>query len=374
MLSRSFLLHNISGFENKQNIIVEDQTTGDIIKAILDTHPKYQADYKKIAQYFKGSNDIQTCEKIWKFLKKNIRYVIESENKQFVRSPAAILKQAVSDCKCYALFSGGIADALGMKFCYRFASYNNYIKQPGHVFLVVNPGTNNEIWIDPVLSYFNYKKPYYYKIDKQPKNMAIYSISGIDKGTLKVVDNKKSRRRKRRAVRRNVRRAAGKGFGQRLKKGLRGVVKVAATPARNAFLGLVQLNVRNLAKKLAIAYEKNPAKLKEFWEKFGGRIDKLVGAINRGKKKRRILGVGEESIFDAMPYTIGSVAGLLAASAPILVGVTKFLESIGIDPQDLIDVAKEAVSKKAKQILENQLVPQAETEEGYQESAEESFE
>lgn len=358
MLSRSFLLHQISGFENKKNIIVQDQSTGDIIKAIIDTHPKYLSDYKKIAVYFKGQNEIKSCEKIWNFLKKNIRYVVESEQKQFVRSPAAILKQAVSDCKCYSLFAGGIADSLGMKFCYRFASYNDYNKQPGHVFVVVNPGTSNEIWIDPVLSYFNYKKPYFYKIDKKPK-MAIYSISGIGQT-----------RKAKRQAKRSARRAAGKGFGQKLKKGLRGVLKIAASPARNAFLGLVQLNVRNLAKKLDVAYQKNPAKLKEFWEKFGGRIDKLVGAINRGKKKRRILGVGESNDFEALPYTIGSVTTLMATAAPIIAAVTKFLKSVGIEPQDLVAFAKRSINIKAKELLQNQLIPQAETEEEYQESTE----
>jgi hypothetical protein len=358
MLSRSFLLNQISGFENRKNIIVEDQSTGDIIKAILDTHPKYKDDYKKIAPYFKGTNEIKSCEKIWNFLKKNIRYVVESESKQYVRSPAAILKQAVSDCKCYSLFIGGICDALKMKFCYRFASYNTYNKQPGHVFVVVNPGTNNEIWIDPVLSYFNYKKPYYYKIDKQPK-MAIYSISGIGQT-----------RKAKRVARRTARRAAGKGFGQRLKKGLRGVIKIAAAPTRNAFLALVQLNVRNLAKKLDVAYQKNPTQLKDFWEKFGGRIDKLVGAINRGKKKKRILGVDDDQ-----PVIIGVVATstYLAAASPILVAVTTFLKKVGIDPQDLVAIGKKALNAKAKQLLSDQLIPQAEQEEEYEESAEEEF-
>jgi hypothetical protein len=359
MISRAFLLHQISGFENRKNIIVADQSTGDIIKAILDIHPKYKEDYNKIAPYFKGSNEIKSCERIWNFLKKNIRYVIESESKQYVRSPAAILKQGVSDCKCYSLFIGGICEALGMNFCYRFASYNEYSKQPGHVFVVVNPGTNNEIWIDPVLSYFNYKKPFFYKIDKKPK-MAIYSISGI------------GRTKAQRKARRTARRAAGKGFGQKLKKGLRGVLKVAASPARNAFLGLVQLNVRNLAKKLAVAYEKNPSGVKNFWEKFGGRIDKLVGAINRGKKKRRILGVGEESSLDAMPYTIGSVTTLMATAAPIIAAVTKFLKSVGIEPQDLTDFAKRAINIKAKELLEGQLVPEAETEQEYEEPGNET--
>jgi hypothetical protein len=43
-------------------------------------------------------------------------------------------------------------------------------KLPHHVFVVVNPSTNNEIWIDPVVKAFDYKKQYFYKIDKKKIN------------------------------------------------------------------------------------------------------------------------------------------------------------------------------------------------------------
>jgi hypothetical protein len=62
MISRAFLLHHISGFQNRKNIIVEDQSTGDIIKAILDTHPKYKDDYKKTG-VLKGPNEIMSDPK-----------------------------------------------------------------------------------------------------------------------------------------------------------------------------------------------------------------------------------------------------------------------------------------------------------------------
>lgn len=340
MISKKFLLEKISGFEGDKRLMVADQTTGDIIAAILTTHPKYVDDYAKIAKYFKGVNVKDTCKNIWEFLKNNIQYVIESEDEQFVRSPAAILKQGVSDCKCYSLFAGGICQALNIPFCYRFASYKAHIKEPGHVFIVVYPGTANEIWIDPVLSYFNYKKAYNYKLDKKP-NMAVYSISGIGR------TNRKAARQQRRAKRR----AAGKGFGQRLKKGVKGVLKVAAAPARNAFLGLVALNVRGLATKLQKAYKTNPSKLSNFWGGFGGRIQALVNAINKGAKKKRLLGTEQN------PNIIGvAIPTLIASAAPIIAAVTKFLKSVGIEPKDLVDVAKAGIQAKAKELIKKQMV------------------
>jgi hypothetical protein len=189
--------------------------------------------------------------------------------------------------------------------------------------------------------------------------MAIYSISGIGRAS-----------KAQRKARRVARRASGKGFGQKLKKGLRGVLKVAAAPTRNAFLAIVQLNVHNLAKKLATAYAKNPASVKEFWEKFGGRIDKLVGAINRGKKKRRILGI------EPGYNTIGVIATstYIATASPILVAVATFLKKIGIEPQDLIDLGKKAINAKAKELLSSQLIPQSEQQQEYEQDAEESIE
>ena len=79
----------------------------------------------------------------------------------------------------------GLLDALrrntGEKFdlAYRFAGYDGS-KTPEHVFVVINPGSENEIWCDAVLDYFNEKKePNFYK-DKKIQNMALMALSGID--------------------------------------------------------------------------------------------------------------------------------------------------------------------------------------------------
>jgi hypothetical protein len=352
MISRSFLLHKIgSDYAGKKKMLVADQSTGDIIQGILDTHEKYQDQYDKISSYFKGYSNEQTARNIFDFLKRNIRYVIENEDQQLLRSAAAILYQAQSDCKCYSLFVAGICRSLNIPFCFRFASYRYGQKNPQHVFVVINPDTKNEIWCDPVLSYFNYKKPYQYKLDKKPRKMAVYSISGIGatkkKGSL-------------------IKRAA-KGYVTVLKKGVKGVIKVAAAPARNAFLEMVKLNIAGLGTKTWKAYQKAPAKLKNFWESIGGRIASLVKNAEKGHKKKRIFGTYEAAIgFDP--------ATLAATAAPILASFAKFLKSIGIEPKELVAVAKEAVNKKAQQLISNQVEKVEQVQEKYQQEANQIFE
>ena len=345
-MNRKFLLSKLSGLYNgKKQMLVYDQNTGDIIQCILNEHEKYKDQYKKISSYFKGFSVEQTGKNIFDFLKNNIRYIIESEDQQLVKSPAAILHTAKSDCKCYSLFGAGVCRELGIPYCFRFASYRSHDKNPGHVFVVIYPGTDKEIWLDPVLSNYNYKKAYNYKIDKKAKNMAVYSISGIGKVKKKITK-----------------------FGAKLKKGLKGVIKVAAAPARNAFLALVALNVHGLGTSVMRIYKKAPDKLKNFWGSAGGQINKLVAAAQKGSRKKRILGT------DPNPNIIGAaIPALLASAAPFLAKITKVLKELGINPKELVDVAKMAVNKKAQELISTQTEEAEQTEEEYQSEAEADY-
>ena len=181
------LLSHLDSFNNNQKIITYNQSTSDIINAILKQHNKSQNDYDKLYYFFDQGNYFDTAKKIFTYLKNNIKYTIEPDNLQTVKTPAAILATAKtgSDCKNFSLFFAGLLDSYrrntGENFdlCFRFASYDG-TNTPEHVFVVINPGTNNEIWCDAVLNYFNEKKqPNYYK-DKKIKNMALMALSGIN--------------------------------------------------------------------------------------------------------------------------------------------------------------------------------------------------
>ena len=186
MPTNSDLLLQLEPFVNNEMVIVDDQNVTDIIGAILDTHKQYREEYDKIYQYFVGSTPTETANNIFKYLKKNVKYNIEPENLQTVKSPAAIIAtgNAGSDCKNYALFINGVLDSYrrnelqGFDLYFRFASYDPFDNTPQHVFSVMNID-GKEIWIDPVLTFFNQKKqPNYYK-DKKIKQMALVALSGI---------------------------------------------------------------------------------------------------------------------------------------------------------------------------------------------------
>ncbi len=354
------ILGRLNPYLAQEKKIVEDQSTGDIISAITTSHEKYKPEYKKIALFFKGSNPKQTGKKLFDFLKNNVRYIIEPGDKQTVKSPAAILAQGHGDCKHYSLFAGGVLQQLGVPFAYRFASYKTFDPQPGHVFVVINPGTSNEIWVDPVLTSFDYKKPYTHAKDKR---MALYTVSGIGKATAaqkaalrKAKQAKKAAkgRAAKKAAKVEVkaaRKAAGRTAGQVLKKGAKVVLKVSAAPMRNAFLLLVKLNFANLAVKLKRAWDKAPSKLQTFWESIGGKIEALKKAWEKGSTKKRIF--GEDTIGEP------GIAAATASAAPLIVKIADLLKKIGIEPDELVEIGKDALNQKAQELAKKALQPKA---------------
>jgi hypothetical protein len=365
MASAANLLGVLSPYQGNRLLIAANQSTGDIIEAILSAHQKYKPEYKKISKHFNKGNAKETGKAIFDFLKDNVNYVIEPSDFQSVKSPTAIIRDGFCDCKCYALFIGGICDALGIPFTYRFSSYKSSDKTPQHIFVVIYPNTQKETWIDPVLSSFNQRKQYKYKIDKSP--MALYSISGIGKATAQQKSALKAAKAAKKSAKgkeaktaakaelKEARKAAGRTAGQVLKKGVKMVAKVAASPARNSFLLLVKVNFANLAVKLDKAWQKQPAKLKNFWEGIGGNMEALKKQFDIGKSKKRIFGYSDGSYIGVAP------AAAAVTAAPIIAKIVKVLEDIGIDPDELLQIGKDAVNKKVQQLVQDKLTPKAES-------------
>lgn len=181
------LIKHLQPFLNDKKIINYHQSTKNIIDAIVKQHQLSLKDYDNIYLYFYDKSFIKVADKIFNFLKKNIKYVVEPENLQTIKTPAAILatgKTTGSDCKNFSLFFAGILDAYrrntGNNFdlCFRFSCYDES-NTPEHVFVVINANSDNPIYCDAVLNFFNeYKEPTYFK-DKKINNMALMSLGGF---------------------------------------------------------------------------------------------------------------------------------------------------------------------------------------------------
>lgn len=368
-MNRSVLLGKLTPFTGQRKLIVNDQQVNDIVSAMLSAHKIYQNEYDKISEDFYSGNDVQTAKKVFEFLKKNVKYKVESENNQRIMSPSAIVSLGKNDCKNYALFIAGVLDSLKRKglfnseIFYRFASYRLLDEVPHHVFVVIKDQNGNEHWIDPVLNKFNDRKTYFHKIDKKVNGMPLYSVSGIGNAQVGLFGSKKRKKQYAAAVKD----AQQKGLPIPAKPVRRKlVVRIALAPARGAFLLLVGLNFMGTATRLKKAFDTRASDTQNWWTKLGGNPNELLRKVNQGAKKKRILGLedlqfaseGEIGVVD--PAT-GSAAAAAVAS-PILIKLAEFLSKLGIEPKEIAEVGKKLLGDKVKSIVEKQIEKEDELE------------
>jgi hypothetical protein len=342
-MDKNILLGKLTPFSNQRRLLINEQQVKDIVSAMLEAHKTYASEYDKISDNFYSGGAVQTAKKIFEFLKKNIKYTVDSEASQKIMSPSAIISIGKNDCKNYALFIVGILDSLRRKgyftnkVFYRFASYRLLDEIPHHTFAVVIDDQGNEVFVDPVLSTFNERKTYFHKIDKTPK-MSLYSVSGIFTKKPKPAATAK---------------IDTAGLTKAPAKKI--VVKVALAPARGAFLLLVGLNFTGIATKLKQAFVNNKNKVNDFWNNLGGNTNELLRKVEQGAVKNRLLG---DDVFFPSEGQIGVVEAATAvtvtAATPILVKLAQFLASLGIDAKELGESAKQILAKQVQNIVDKQ--------------------
>lgn len=184
------VLAAVPPFEGKEVVVRPSRhTTNQIINEVLEAHKVFAPDYDKLLEKISFGSGKQVFENVFDFCKQNLHYVIESGEYQSTRSPAGIIELGADrgigvDCKHYSGFIAGVLDAINRAkgkrvydWYYRFASYDGD-QEPEHVFVVVKNEDGSEVWIDPVLLFFNqrFPRPRFYK-DKTVNMLA--RISGV---------------------------------------------------------------------------------------------------------------------------------------------------------------------------------------------------
>lgn len=129
----------IPKFAGIKKDLLTDADNSDLRKAIKDAVPVAVAQTKALAPYFRGSNERETCKRIFDYLKKNVRYQAD-DWRQVVQMPSAILRPgAVADCKSMSLFTAAILQNLGIPWHFVLASYTNSAI-PGHIYVQTDSG------------------------------------------------------------------------------------------------------------------------------------------------------------------------------------------------------------------------------------------
>jgi hypothetical protein len=294
--------------------------TRDIISALCAAVP---AAVNQVKPYIENiltatGDPVKDTERACRYVRGLVSYKQDGFSEQKIQLPARLLKDTkVGDCKSFSLAVLSIITAMGYKGGFRFSSYKQN-KIPTHVYNFVFDNSGKKITFDACVESLKESPRYTYIKDMEVTYLA---------GSPIMVDSYDYLGRRKR----------GKGGRGGNRGG--GFKKIALAPARGAFLLMVKFNARGLATKLQQSIQKGSDKTKAFWEKVGGSFDKLKAEINKGAKKKPLLGIKKKGISGATqteylqegigiePATLTAIAAAVTAAAPILLAVSKLFKS-----------------------------------------------
>ena len=291
--------------------------TDDIIAALCNVVPAAIAQVKSSNEiiFNKTGDPIRDAVQCCRYIRNNVKYKADGFDKQIIQLPGRmILNTHLADCKSFALAFVSIMSALGYECGFRFASYKEN-KIPTHVYNFVLCNGKKYIF-DACVSNLKESPRHTYL-----KDMEVTYLAGTPMMKYSEINSPY---------------IGKKGRGKaKFKKIFKGAKKVALAAPRNAFNGLVALNVRSLATKIAAAAAKDKSKVESFWNKLGGNSAKLIELANKNKSKKPLFGKGKGITGRYIDETEGGYIGIateaaLVAAAPIILAATKLFKSLNI--------------------------------------------
>lgn len=152
-------------------IVKRNATNSELQRAIEAAIPQATKQAATFADRYRGKDEIETCKKIFDYLKNNINYKADGADQQ-VRLPSGLMRTAQGDCKSYSVFTSAVLSKLGIPHKLVYASYDPKDPTPSHIYVMTDKGCI----IDAVYGKFNAEKKATYK---KYKKMNISYIAGV---------------------------------------------------------------------------------------------------------------------------------------------------------------------------------------------------
>ncbi|MEM9261574.1 MAG: hypothetical protein AAGA62_18180, partial [Bacteroidota bacterium] len=134
---------------------------------------------RDFAPLLRGSTPKRTLYNIWKFVRKNIRYVADPNGHEKIKSPGATWASRYADCKSMSLFVGSILRNLDFRYTYRVVFYDRNNPERGHIYPVVLLDDGQEVIVDTVHYAFNEELVYWKGYNYDPETGYKAKVSGI---------------------------------------------------------------------------------------------------------------------------------------------------------------------------------------------------
>lgn len=179
---------------NGQDTFIKNGNVIETVESCIDIIGTHFREVEELASSLQGDSLKESCRNIFNFSYNYLQYHKDDDGTEQLRTPSRSwldgqikFKQkgksdAGIDCDDYSIFVGSLLKCLGIPFKLRITKYDGK-KNFQHIYVIVPAigDSEDEIVIDPVLSKFDYQKPYSFErsdFDMSPLQLA--GLRGID--------------------------------------------------------------------------------------------------------------------------------------------------------------------------------------------------
>ena len=176
------------------DVFIKNGNVLETVESCIETIAEHFREVEELASMLKADTVKASCKNIFDFSYKYLQYHKDEDGKEQLRTPARSwldgqmrfkqkgISSAGIDCDDYSIFVGSLLKNLGIPFKLRITKYDGK-KNFQHIYVIVPAlgDSEDEIVIDPVLSKFDYQKPYSFEksnFDMSPVQIA--GLNGID--------------------------------------------------------------------------------------------------------------------------------------------------------------------------------------------------
>lgn len=165
---------------NQPQTMVSDADVQDILTVVMYADQQSRQSTERFARFLKGPTDHDTLYNVWRFVRKNIRYVKDAPFKEVVRTPGCTIAVKKGDCKSMTVMVGALVRSLGYRFQYKVVFYDAGNPEAGHIYTVVFLPGGEKVIVDPVYHEFNVELPYWssqiYRTDEAAQEVALSGV------------------------------------------------------------------------------------------------------------------------------------------------------------------------------------------------------
>lgn len=272
----------------RETVNVADATNADIISVLESNFKKAVGQTKDYAKKFASPSAGAAALKVWNFLKQNIRYQRDDDQKQAIRLPNRFVNDRSGDCKSYALFAASVLHNLGYRVAFRYTSYSPGNKKPSHVYVYM---PDQGIIVDGVYNFFNAEKPYVYKYDhvmeQNTINMDVVTLSddvSVNGSLVRAYNASKKGSLKRRLLYNEIARKQGRRYNPVNAEFLQAQMKLIKSPGRPEYiLAMKELDAQGVHEVDSLNGI-GKIRVKRFLKKVGKAVGKGAKALGKGAK------------------------------------------------------------------------------------------